>query len=349
MIIRLPRNAQIWLPGYFRRRLASLRLPPPRRLWVIFADHFEPLWRGAGPTLARERVQDWRERWPRIAARIRDSVGNPPRWTFFYPEEEYWPELLEPLAELTRAGIADVEVHIHHDGEGEQHFLDRMRRFLEALAGRHGLLRRQNGRLLFGFIHGNWALDNSLPGGRYCGLNNEISLLRDLGCYADFTMPSAPWPSQARMVNAIYWAVDDPQRPKSYDRGIPAAPGGGRRGDLLMIPGPLGLFWEAGPPHIENGELGAHKPMTPTRARAWLRLAPQLGEDAFLKLFTHGAQEAHRATLLGEELDRVFGLLAAECKRRACQLRFATAWEAYQVIEGIIGRDVVASPAGNVL
>ena len=32
----------------------------------------------------------------------------------------------------------------------------------------------------------------SLPDGRWCGLNNELILLRDLGCYADFTLPSAP-------------------------------------------------------------------------------------------------------------------------------------------------------------
>jgi hypothetical protein len=46
----------------------------------------------------------------------------------------------------------------------------------------------------FGFIHGNWALDNSLPHGKSCGLDSEIALLRDLGCYGDFTMPSGASP-----------------------------------------------------------------------------------------------------------------------------------------------------------
>ena len=75
---------------------------------------------------------------------------------------------------------------------GEQSFTGRMSRFIETLAGRHGLLRRHRGKLAFGFIHGNWALDNARPDGRWCGLNNEITLLRDLGCYADFTLPAAP-------------------------------------------------------------------------------------------------------------------------------------------------------------
>ena len=351
-MIRLPRNAQIWLPGYCRSRLAAIGQARPRRLWLMIADHFEPYWKNRDHGLAWERVRQWRERWPEIAARHRDSAGNPPRWTFFYPEEEYRPDLIELLAELARAGIADVEVHIHHDGEGERDFLDRMKRYLDALESRHSLLRRRAGGIAFGFIHGNWALDNSLPGGRYCGLNNEISLLRDLGCYADFTMPSAPSPSQARTVNRIYWAVDDPSRPKSYDRGVAAEVGGGRRGDLLMIPGPLGLRWEGRiRPRMEKGELGAHQPVTAGRVRAWLALAPRLGDEAFLKLFAHGAQEKHRAAFFGGELDRLFELVREETHRCGCELRYATAWELYLEIERLIlgARDQVAKSDRNVL
>lgn len=335
--MRLPRNAHLWLPGYLSDRLRAAARPRPKRVWVAVADHFEPFWRNRDPALALERVRQWRERWPEIAARHRDGAGRPPRWTFFYPEEEYRAELLELLAELARAGIADVEVHIHHDGEGERDFLDRMQRFLHTLARAHGLLRERDGRIRFGFVHGDWALDNSLPGGRHCGLNNEISLLRDLGCYADFTMPSAPSLSQARMVNLIYWAVDDPLRPKSYDRGVPARPGGGYGGELLMIPGPLGLRWEGRLlPRLENGEIGSHQPVTERRVRAWLNLAPRLGQEAFLKLFAHGAQETHRRAFFAGALDRLFDLLKNECRRRGCELRFASAWELYLAAERLL-------------
>ena len=63
----------------------------------------------ADPETARRRVAAWRAAWPEIAARHRDSDGRPPCYAFFYPEEEYRPELLEPLAEMARLGIADVE------------------------------------------------------------------------------------------------------------------------------------------------------------------------------------------------------------------------------------------------
>ena len=46
--------------------------------------------------------------------------------------------------------------------------------------------------------------------GRYCGVNDELTVLRETGCYADFTMPAAPDVSQTRTINAIYYAADDP-------------------------------------------------------------------------------------------------------------------------------------------
>ena len=196
------RNMHLWLPGY--RQASRRQHPPPARVWLTIADHYEPCWGKPPDQTARERVGIWRKMWPEIAARHQDSLGHPPRYTFFYPQEEYQPYLLAPLAEMKAAGIADVEVHIHHDGEGQQIFLDRMGGFTETLFRDHGLLRKRDGKIAFSFIHGNWALDNSRPDGRWCGLNNEITLLRDLGCYADYTLPSAPNPTQTSIVNTIY-------------------------------------------------------------------------------------------------------------------------------------------------
>jgi len=309
----------------------------------MFADHFEPFWRHADEETARRRVALWRREWPEIAARHRDSAGQPPKYTFFYPEEEYRPHLLDSLAEMVEAGIADVEVHIHHVGEGEQNFVDRISRFTEILYHRHGLLRKRNGKITFGFIHGNWALDNSLPGGRWCGLNNEISLLRDLGCYADFTLPSAPCSTQTRIVNTIYWAVDDPVRPKSHDSGVPVTPGGLAAGDLMMIPGPLGVDWHSGTgrllPRLETGELAAHNPPSRRRAHLWPHLAPRIGEDVFLKLFAHGAQENNAAALLTRGLALGLYGLSADCAARGMGLFFVSARQMWHAVEAVRRRE----------
>jgi hypothetical protein len=349
----LPRNAQIWLPGYVKSLAASWNRPRPKRIWISITDHYEPFWKNDCEQKARDRVDLWARGWPLVADRFRDAAGRRPLYTFFYPEEEYRPHLIEPLAAMTRAGIGDVEVHLHHDGEGEQNFIDRMQGFIETLMNRHGLLRRLSGRPAFGFIHGNWALANSRADGQRCGLNNELSLLIRLGCYADFTLPSAPHSTQTRIVNTIYWAQEKPGRPKSHDTGIPFrvnAPGSYPSPALLMIPGPLGVLsrlFGSGDrltPRLEVGELACYNPPTPARVKAWFDLAPRLGDDAFIKLYTHGTQERHSSFLLNEALGNMFRWVADEAEQRGQSVYFASAWHLRQAIDAIgQGRDPVAA------
>ena len=338
-MLSLPRHAHLWLPGYLSDRLSRRAAPPKCRVWVAIADHWEPYWLKPSDDVARERVAVWAKHWPEIARRHADSAGRPPQYTFYYPQEEYRPEFLDALAGMTHAGIADVDVHIHHNCEGEQNFVDRMSGFIETLEKRHNLLRRSGGRTVFGFIHGNWALDNSRPDGKWCGLNNEITLLRDLGCYADFTMPSGNSPTQSRTVNRIYWAIDDPERPRSYDRGVPVRPGAPGAGDLLMIPGPFGLRWaERLVPRLETGELAYQDPPTAYRVRRWMELAPRIGNDIFIKLYSHGAQERNsKVLLLDGALDRLFTLLGEACRAAGHDLRYVSTWGMRQAVDAAAG------------
>jgi hypothetical protein len=344
MTMALPLAIDRWLPRYAASRLR--RQEPLRHAWVAVADHFEPYWRNTDDAVAAERVRQWGRLWPEIAKAHVDSSGRPPVYTFFYPQEEYRQELMDGLAAMVRMGFADVEIHLHHDGEGEADFVDRISTFRDTLAARHGLLREQAGRLVFGFIHGNWALDNARPDGRWCGLNNEISLLARLGCYADFTLPCVPSPAQAGPVNCVYWATDDPERPRSHDSGVPVVAGGGHTGDLLMIPGPLALNWEGRRiwrPRIETGELAANWPPSSHRVRLWLEHAPRIAGHGFVKLFTHGTQERNSAVLLGGALSETFRLLAEACQRGSVALHYTSTWGMRQVIDGLLA-PVAAEP-----
>ena len=353
--MNLMRSSQLWGPAYVKQRLrkaiSQRTVPPIRRIWVSVADHYEPRCQGVDLSTAQSRVAMWRAAWPEIAKRCSpDTAGNSPCYTFFFPEEEYHPTLVEPLAEMARDGIADVEVHIHHDGEGRQNFIDRMNGFCKSLRNEHGLLRERNGKLAFGFIHGNWALDNSRPDGRWCGLNDEIRILRDLGCYADFTMPSGDSATQSRFINTIYWCTDDPERSKSYDNGTPIKVGGGIEGDLLMIPGPLGLRWrDRLLPRLETGELSGGDAATPYRVKRWVELSPRIGSDSFTKLYAHGAQERNSSVLLHGGLESAFKLLVAEAKRRKCEVYFVSPWQMYLAIHAIRQRcdPVVAAHGGR--
>lgn len=321
--MRIPRNAHLWLPGYLASRLwKRLARPAGKPVDVLFcvADHFEPDQGRADAATRRARVQRWVRDYPRLADRFRDADGRTPRHSFFFPAEIYDPELVAPLAELCAAGYGEVEIHLHHDNDTSAHLRETLRRFTETLAERHGLLARDpNGNPAWGFIHGNWALDNSLHGGRDCGVNDEITVLRELGCYADFTMPSVPHESQARVVNRIYFAVDDPLRPASHRSGpiaaagkIPPAEG------LLMIPGPLGLDWRRRVrgvlPRIDTGMIDWRTWPTAERFARWADAGVGVAgrpEWVFIKVHTHGATERNAEVLLGPAMAEFHGALGA--------------------------------------
>jgi hypothetical protein len=343
--MKLPRHAELWFPSYLRDRARSIAgRPKPQRLWVSITDHYEPLGGRVSMETAVARVARWQDAWPRIAdAAPRDAAGRRPCYSFFYPEEEYRPELLRPLAEMTRQEIGDVEVHIHHDRETAEGFIRKISGFCRRLRDDHGLLHDHNGQMVFGFIHGNWALDNSHPVGVNCGLTGEIELLRDLGCYADFTMPSIPSPTQGRIVNQVYWCTGTPGKPKAYDRGIEAAIGGGAQGDLLMITGPVGLRY-AGRlvPRVEMGEIAANDLPTEYRVRRWFDLAPRIGTDIFLKLYTHGAREDNADALLGTPthaggLQEMFRWLHELAQEQQVELHWASAYEMFKAVEVLTG------------
>lgn len=318
MPLSLPRYAQLWLPGLLASRLRQTF--QPRRdtgstdIFFCIADHFEPDHGGVDPGVQRDRVATWVKRYPAVARRFADSNGRPPQHTFFFPEESYRPELLEPLAELCRDGFGDVEVHLHHDRDTADALRDRLGRFTETLFHKHALLRRRrDGAITFGFVHGDWALDNARPDGLACGVNNEITILLEAGCYADFTLPAAPDPSQIRTLNSIYYAVDDPARPRSHEYGVPARAGTQAPPNaLLMVQGPLTFdmrrrIWKVFP-GLENGAIDSSDGHVPTLERfaSWVNVGVAVAgrpEWVFVKVYTHGAVEGNAAVLLGPVME----------------------------------------------
>lgn len=311
------RNMQLWLPAYLRRRKRPA-VTGPTHVMFCFVDHFEPM-HGRPPLhVQRARVDRWCRDYRALASRHRDADGRPPQHVFFYPEEEYLEEHLEKLELLCRDGYGEIEVHIHHDNDTEGNFRETITRFKNLLHERHGALSRhpETGELMFGFIHGNWCLDNSSPDGSWCGLDNELVLLRDLGCYADFTMPSAPSPTQTRTINSIYYAIDDPTRPKSHDHGPLVRAGGKPVGDLLLVQGPLGLNWRdrrhGFVPRVENADIRSNYPPTPARVDGWIDAGIHVQgrpEWVFVKIHTHGAPEKDAEVVLGPAVEAMHAQL----------------------------------------
>lgn len=339
------RNSFIWLPGWFaqrrRAKAAQAQASGPRHVLFCFVDHFEPRWGSADPATEARRVRRWCEGYPQLCAGHQDADGRPPQHTFFYPSEEYRPEHLDALVALCRAGYGEVEVHLHHDNDTPDGLRANLRTFLGQLQQRHDALPRHpvSGQPLWAFVHGNWALDNSRPDGRWCGVNNELGILAGLGCYADFTLPSAPDATQTSTVNSLYYATDDPHRPKSHDRGEPVRVGGAPAGDLMLLQGPLGLRWKwrglLPVPAIENGDVRAGNPPIPERVDFWVRQGIHvLGrpEWIFVKVHTHGTQERDIEALLGEPVAAMFRYLESRYNDgRDYRLHYVTAREMYNI------------------
>ena len=336
------KNVNIWLGEYLRRKPAP-KVNGPIHVMFAFVDHFEPKWGRPSAQVETQRVQAWCERYAQQASRHRDADGFHPQHSFFYPEEEYEVHHLDQLQALCEKGFGELEVHLHHDNDTADGLREKIRRFMGILTQQHGALpiNKRTGQRMFGFIHGNWALDNSRPDGRWCGVNDEIQVLAELGCYADFTLPSAPSDTQTAKINSIYYATDDPHKPCSHNHGVDVAVGVPASGDLMIVQGPLALNWRNRKwglvPRIENSDVRASNQPTRDRVDLWVQqhIHVQGKPDwIFIKVHTHGAQETDMDTLLGKPCDDMYSYLEQKYGdgKNYC-LHYVSAREMYNIIK----------------
>lgn len=340
------RHMHVWLPAYYftpRPKAKSLDDGAPVHVFIAVCDHYEPEWGRPAPTTSVARVQRWVDEYPQLFSQFRDSSGRAPQHTFFYPQDEYKPVYLDLLAELVQRGFGDVDVHLHHDGDTADSLRDKLNDFKQTLHERHGLLRRDpiTHEVVYGFIHGNWALCNSRPDRRWCGVDQELTVLQETGCYADFTLPSAPSNTQTRIINSIYYSRDIPGRCGSHNWGVPAGVGQTAPADhLLMIQGALLPDWRNRKfgvlPRIENSDLHGGRPPTWKRFQDWTRAGihvPGRPDWLFVKLHTHGCKDGNIDTWLSAETQRFHEQLATQAQQNPnFKYHYVTAWEMAQLV-----------------
>ena len=327
------KNLHQWLPDYARHLVRRARTPHsdgPRHLLFALCDHYEPLWGGAPDPVGHARVEAWAEGYPRLGE-FRDSDGRPPRHGWFFPGEEYRPHSLDRLGELARAGFGEVEFHLHHDGDTAATLAPKIASHLKTFAEHGHLSRAAGGGFQWAFIHGNWSLANGRPDGRWCGVDNELEVIHELGCYVDLTFPSAPDPCQPDKVNQIYWPTGDLSRRRSYEHGERARVGASYTDRLLMITGPLALARKGLGVRLENGAITGNDPPTAARVETWIEQGIHIEgrpEWVFVKVHTHGAIEKTAASLLGDGGRLMHGALQRYMKD-GWKLHYVTAREMF--------------------
>jgi hypothetical protein len=333
------RRLDLWLPSYLAGSLSRSRARTRRKgktthLIMLVCDHYEPRHRAETEQQPFDRVNAWKEHYPRLQRKCLDAFGTKPVHTFFYPPH-HGLEHLPALAEMVYRGIGEVELHYHHHGDTAETLRADLQKTI-ADYGKWGLLLESGERpkVRFGFVHGDWALDNS-GHGKYCGVNGELSILQSLGCWGDFTMPSAN-ECQTRKINSIYYAIDDPGRSKSHDHGTDASVGAINPKGFFLMQGPLAINWQApGHPRIENASLTSENWGRLDRIRTWLDCNVHVSgrpEWIFLKLHTHGAIEKDFDALFGEKAFEMHRLLNEHYNDgQQYKLHYVTARQAYNI------------------
>jgi hypothetical protein len=316
-------------------------------LILVVANHFEPAWdeRYGMVDLAtqRGRVDEWCKQARAIGRVTRDCDGIPFRHTYFYPGEQYHRPLLERLAELEADGFGEVEIHLHH-GVERPDTAENLRRALEEfrdlLAEEHQCLSRFDGvgQPRYAFVHGNLALANSM-GGHCCGVDSEMQILAETGCYADLTLPAAPLQPQVPRINALYQCGRPLREPVPHRTGRNLQVGAEVTLPVLLT-GPLVFDWSRRrrglpAPRIDDGVLKSTYPLTPDRLRRWQGAGIGVHgrpEWIFIKLYCHGFFTNDQAATIGEPFRRLLQeTLELADRDGRLKVHFATAREAFNI------------------
>lgn len=348
-------HALPWLMRYPLTRAKSFlgeKAEGKKHIVFTIANHFEPSWKAQGfHDLGEQRrmLDKWYKMARKTGEAVRDADGTKFRHTNFYPAEQYHPELLDVMAEMQAEGLGETEIHLHH-GIEKPDTAENLRKvlveFRDILAERHKILSRMEGKRMpmWAFVHGNLALANSC-GGKYCGVDNEMQILEETGCYADMTLPSAPDQTQVPMLNQIYEYSLPANQPVPHRTGKSVAVFGKQPQLPLIFTGPLIFNWtrriKGLPiPRLDDGGLVSNQPMDIARFNRWVNANITVQgrpEWIFVKLYCHGFFDYDQDACIGEDAQRFFSEIIEESEKTGdYKIYFASAREAFNMVSAAI-------------
>jgi len=324
----------------------------PKHIIFTVANHFEPAWKPRGGfdlDTQKRRLDEWHKLARQTGEAVVDADGTKFRHTNFYPAEQYDFQILQQLAEMQAEGLGEVEIHLHH-GVDAPDTAENLRKvlteFRDCLADEHLCLSRFDGagKPVYAFVHGNLALANS-AGGRFCGVDEEMQILQETGCYADFTLPSAPDETQVPMFNKIY-ECGLPLTKKMPHRTGRQVTAFGKQPQLpLIFTGPLVFNWTRRirglpVPRLDDGALVDSQPTDLARLNRWLSaniIVKNRPEWIFVKLYCHGFFDRDQSACIGEKARRFFSRVIENGEKNGdYKVHFASAREAFNMVSAAI-------------
>lgn len=319
-------QATIWLGPYLRSRPTRPRSDHPLDLCFLFVDHFEPSHGEAPPEQQMTRVSRWALAYEEAVRGHLDSDGRCPQHTWFVPVGETTPQALGLVDACAQRGWGEMEYHLHHDpGTDEDDLRSKILRDIRDLQT-YGAV--SSGR--YGFVHGMFALSGG--DGRYCRVTNEIAVLLETGCYADFTFPALGTPAQPVQVNSIYYAPVGGGG-GSYKQGR-VCQVGGRTDGLLIVQGPMcsGLFSRV----FDDADVGRNSPPSRRRVARWLDAHVHVkGRPNWVIVGVHGhtATERNCDLLWKGAMQEIWRCLEERVRGSHARLHYVTAREVYNIIK----------------
>ncbi len=328
------KNIHLWLPEYIWSIIDKTNpvysIDQGKHLMFLIADHHEhPLEDGDAKISATNWYDDYRS----VVDGITDSYGNPFRYTWFYPyDDERTPSALVVVNQMVYDGYGELEFHWHNSHVTATQFRKELESGVNWFNG-FGAMKtaEKNSRSAFGYVAGNWNLDNGLMRpSKMDGPTYEIRDLKSLGGYADFTFPNHS-ASQSHWFSSLYYVKDD-ESPKSYDEGKRASVEESHD-DFLIFQGPTSLDFRTRA--TEYGTLESWwRGDWGSRIENWWKNSPYvIGKPAwrFIKVYTHGVQS--KDLILSDDFKGLLKKLVTFCEENNIKLHFVSAREAFNILK----------------
>ncbi len=357
-MIRKLNYASKCFPAYAWQRLTRRNPRGWLHLIIAVGDHFEPSSipghdAGYAPQDVQEqRLDSWCAEYPRNFDRFRDSDGHAFVHTYFYPAEQYHGGLLQRLADLCQRGWGEIEIHLHH-GVTKPDTADNTRHqlasFRDILARDHGCLSYEDGSSLpkYAFVHGNFALANCARG-YACGVDSEMQVLSETGCYVDMTYPTSVFHrAQIAKINSLYECALPLDEAAPHRRGRDLQVGRPVAKFPFIVQGPWMFDLDRSARNrfgrIEHGSLTGVNPPGSRRLDLWKNAGVTVAgrpDWLFIKLHTHGMDPTQTDTVLRAPMQLFLEELIARAPERQEILHFVSAREmANMILAACDGRE----------